>query len=148
MNSNTMSEDDLFLLYEIISTAVQNQFDQHAIFPQKLNADLIERVLDEIKEVFCKSHHILVDEKYIELAISLFCKNTQVSTLLKFIKMRQLEIAANLLLRNKFLKIKTVAYQSGYKNSGDFSEIFKRYMGITPSAYRKKYLENFSPQNS
>ncbi|MFE5323895.1 helix-turn-helix transcriptional regulator [Paenibacillus sp. NPDC056579] len=46
---------------------------------------------------------------------------------------------AKQLLQNVELKIQEVAANVGYQNANSFIRMFKRYSGITPGEYRKKY---------
>jgi len=52
---------------------------------------------------------------------------------------------AKQLLQNVELKIQDVAAGVGYQNANSFIRMFKRYSGITPGEYRKKYA---SPLNT
>ncbi len=51
---------------------------------------------------------------------------------------------AKLLLDNLELKIQDVAAHVGYQNANSFIRMFKRYSGITPGEYRKKYASRLS----
>ena len=44
------------------------------------------------------------------------------------------------LMKNKSLSLEQIAKMSGYKTQSNFSEAFKRIVGISPIEYRKKYL--------
>jgi len=45
------------------------------------------------------------------------------------------------LLGNESLSIDSIALQMGYEYAPNFRRAFKRWFGVTPSAYRHKYLE-------
>lgn len=47
--------------------------------------------------------------------------------------------AAKRLLRKSRQGIEEIGYETGYNDTGFFREIFKRYTGISPAAYRRKY---------
>ncbi len=50
-------------------------------------------------------------------------------------------IEAKELLKDPYLKIEAVAYDSGFNSLSTFNATFKKVSGITPSKYRKKYSE-------
>ena len=43
------------------------------------------------------------------------------------------------LLENSDMPISTAADKAGFVDSSNFSTLFKKYKGMTPSEYRKKY---------
>ena len=49
--------------------------------------------------------------------------------------------AAKRLLQKSRQGIEEIAYEAGYNDAGFFREIFKRYTGISPASYRRKYQE-------
>ncbi|UQZ86330.1 HTH-type transcriptional regulator YesS [Paenibacillus konkukensis] len=53
---------------------------------------------------------------------------------------------AKLLLDNLELKIQDVAAHVGYQNANSFIRMFKRYSGITPGEYRKKYASRLTAE--
>lgn len=57
-----------------------------------------------------------------------------------FIKIKRMEAAADMLIAEPHLNIGEVAYAAGYENQSKFSAAFKSVMGITPQAYRYKYV--------
>lgn len=50
--------------------------------------------------------------------------------------------AASRLLLNSSLPITDIAFESGYRNISHFNHQFKNIIGLSPSAYRKMYLES------
>ena len=44
---------------------------------------------------------------------------------------------AVLLLQDRTLRINEVAYMSGFQDNGYFTQLFKKYLGMTPGQYRK-----------
>ncbi len=51
---------------------------------------------------------------------------------------RRMELAAELLLREKSMSVAEVGGRVGYDNPGKFTEAFKKVLKATPSAYRKE----------
>ena len=49
---------------------------------------------------------------------------------------------AKALLKDKNLQLMDIATAVGYKNLSTFTEAFKRCMGLLPSEYRKKYIQD------
>jgi AraC-like DNA-binding protein len=44
------------------------------------------------------------------------------------------------LMKNKELSLNDVALKAGFKTQSNFTEVFKRIVGMKPTEYRKKYL--------
>ena len=49
---------------------------------------------------------------------------------------------AKALLKDKNLQLMDIATAVGYKNLSTFTEAFKRCMGLLPSEYRSKYIQD------
>jgi AraC-like DNA-binding protein len=56
-----------------------------------------------------------------------------------FINANRIEEAKRLLVSDHELNIIEIAYTVGYNNKVTFNTVFKRFTGVTPSEYRKKY---------
>lgn len=56
-----------------------------------------------------------------------------------FVKIKKMDVAAEMLISEQNLSIGEVAYAAGYENQSKFSAAFKSIMGVTPQAYRYKY---------
>jgi AraC-like DNA-binding protein len=52
------------------------------------------------------------------------------------------EVADDLLVNAPDLSITQVGYELGYKDPGSFSRAFKRYAGISPMAYRRRFASD------
>lgn len=63
-------------------------------------------------------------------------------SLLETIHRYRLDKAKQLMLENPNLKIEDVAVQVGYTTSKTFSRTFKKYEGVTPSAYKETLAED------
>lgn len=61
---------------------------------------------------------------------------------------RQRTFAAMQALRTTQLSISEVAWASGYDNPGYFIRVFKRFMGVTPGAFRRAEFESGGPRRS
>jgi len=111
------------------------------------------------KSVFLRKTDILVQiEKYIlnnisqEISIQSICKefhiskntlyslfeNTYKTTVNKYILAKRMEIASDLIVETS-LTIAEISEKVGKKNYNDFIQTFKKYRGLSPSQYRKKY---------
>ncbi len=54
-----------------------------------------------------------------------------------FINKLRIERARQLLLQKADLKLSEISYQMGINNDTHFLKTFRRYMGMTPTAFRK-----------
>jgi len=59
----------------------------------------------------------------------------------KYLTQVRIEKSKKLLI-NTNLNIKQVCKQIGYRDSRYFSMVFKQYVGITPTGYRRQFLNN------
>ena len=55
----------------------------------------------------------------------------------EYIISKRLELAIQLLVSNPDMNMLDIAFQCGFNNSANFNKIFKKYIGTTPSEYRK-----------
>ena len=62
-------------------------------------------------------------------------------TAIEHIHLYLIDEAKNLLLEPK-LTVSEAAYKLGFDNPKYFSRLFKKKVGVTPSAYREQYLLN------
>ena len=46
---------------------------------------------------------------------------------------------AQVLLKSSFLSIKEISYAVGFNQESNFDRSFKKYAGLSPSAYRKQF---------
>jgi AraC-like DNA-binding protein len=58
-------------------------------------------------------------------------------TFYDFINEQRVEFAKGLLLRDKNTPVLDIAFESGFNNKVTFYNAFKRYVGMTPTEYRK-----------
>jgi len=75
-----------------------------------------------------------------------FKKNTG-SNFSEYLSERKLEEAARLLIQNHKMKVGDISDLLGYGNPTYFLSRFKAKYGISPSAYRKEYLEKNTEKN-
>jgi|GEM_PF-3151389 len=69
--------------------------------------------------------------------LNFLLKKAQNRTVVEHIAMRTLSEACAQLLRPE-LRIQEIGYELGFKTPGQFSNFFKRHMGMMPKAYRKR----------
>ena len=58
-------------------------------------------------------------------------------TVLQYLTEVRMEAAKNLLEDGR-VKLSEVALKVGFRDSGYFSKVFRRYVGVSPSIYREK----------
>ncbi len=82
--------------------------------------------LGTLTKIACMSHNKLTNS----------FKQTYGSTITQYIQSLRVNKAKEMLLDSNW-KIGEIANEVGYKLHGSFSEIFKRYTGLTPNEFRK-----------
>jgi AraC-like DNA-binding protein len=77
------------------------------------------------------------------LSVTSFCRYFKMmtnKTYTDFLTEIRLSYACKLLIENKSLTIESVGIETGFNNASNFFRQFKKMVGITPKAYRKKYI--------
>lgn len=115
-------------------------YDQHQEIRNDMTSYKCKKVLLFIEENY-KNHISLEDiSQHIGFSQEHFCrffkKNFRLSFFTYLNKMRIMK--AEYLLLNTSLKIIDVAFESGFEDANYFATVFKKEIGLTPSAYRKK----------
>lgn len=93
------------------------------------NIDIMRGTLDDIVKISGFSHGHLC---------RMFKKYTGKRLLDSFLQLK-MQYAADLLTNYPNLSVLEIAGQVGYDAQSNFNNQFKKYYGITPSSYRKKY---------
>lgn len=100
---------------------------------------LIKSAIDYIKENYSKDISLEVIAKQIYITpgylSQLFKQSTGVN-FLEFLNKHRIQKAKEL-LKNKFIKNYEIAGLVGYSNEKYFSQMFKRYTGLTPTQYKE-----------
>jgi len=77
------------------------------------------------------------------LSITSFCRYFKMmtnKTYTDFLTEIRVSYACKLLIENKSLTVESVGNETGFNNASNFFRQFKKMVGITPKAYRKKYI--------
>lgn len=77
------------------------------------------------------------------LSITSFCRYFKMmtnKTYTDFLTEIRVSYACKLLIENKSLTVESVGIETGFNNASNFFRQFKKMVGITPKAYRKKYI--------
>lgn len=82
--------------------------------------------LDSLSKIACMSHNKLTNS----------FKQAYGLTITQYIQSLRINKAKEMLLTSNW-KIGEIANEVGYKLHGSFSEVFKRYTGLTPNEFRK-----------
>lgn len=114
--------------------------------------DQKDEIRNEVTSYKCKKILLFIEENYnthitletisshIGFSQEHFCrffkKNFRLSFFTYLNKMRIMK--AEYLLLNTSLKIIDIAFESGFEDANYFATVFKKEIGLTPSAYRKK----------
>ncbi|MDI4647342.1 helix-turn-helix domain-containing protein [Cohnella hashimotonis] len=131
---STLFELELLLLEWVTGTAQavrEKKDEKHPVTVQiaeYINEHLAEEIyLDVLADRFKMSSGYL----------SSYFKNKTGMNIVDYINETRIKKAA-LLLDDEGLKIREAAEQVGYKNITSFNRMFKKYMGLTPSEFRKR----------
>jgi len=98
---------------------IENYVKQH--YSEEIDLNTISELLN-----MCPSH-----------ISNLFKKETGINFSSYLTKVRM--DAAKQLLQNSDTLIYEIAESTGYSNSGYFGKVFKKFFGITPEEYKRKY---------
>jgi AraC-like DNA-binding protein len=77
------------------------------------------------------------------LSVTSFCRYFKMmtnKTYTDFLTEIRVSYACKLLIENKSLTVESVGIETGFNNASNFFRQFKKMVGITPKAYRKKYI--------
>lgn len=109
---------------------------------EEIEHKLIELIENE--KLFLDSHLSLkllsiklgINRNYISETLS----KSKYGSFYTLINHYRLEYAQDLLRRNPTLKIEHVAFDSGFSSAVLFTQVFKRYRGMTPSVFIKRHI--------
>ncbi len=76
------------------------------------------------------------------LSITSFCRYFKImtnKTYTDFLSEIRISYACKFLIENKELTIESISTETGFNNASNFFRQFKKTIGLTPKAYRKKY---------
>jgi AraC-like DNA-binding protein len=124
---------------------VGNPLEKNTELYAKLNNELKDKIenqqkfLDNDLSVFSLASELNTNTNYLS-----FIVNKEYSTsFVNFINSYRVEYAKDRLIADdsKILTIETIGYESGFKSKSSFNAAFKRFVGMTPSEYQRKYEE-------
>jgi len=124
-------------LYNILKTATDYVSDSENSRYKKIVNDIIENINENYASV--SNVNDIIKDLYISAsyAQSLFKKYTG-KTISDYVIEKRMESAKSL-LEDPYIKVYEVAELVGYKSKAHFSEIFKKYTGVTPKEFRQKH---------
>jgi two-component system, response regulator YesN len=159
-----IDDDEFHKLIRKIASEITARTEQQQI---QYNTDLIENShLSRFEEYGISAAGDSKDE-YIRLSVNFICENYQNDiglpdvaeqlgitqsylsrlfkektsyTFLEYITCYRLRKALQL-LQNRSLKINEIAHQTGFRDHGYFTQLFRRYMGVTPGQFRNGSLK-------
>ena len=103
--------------------------------------DEISRVTDYINKNFSAKLNLTELAGIVNMSPNYLCmvfKQINGLTIWEYILIRRIE-AAKKLLRENTLSILDIQLTCGFQTSANFNKMFKRMVGISPSAYRKTF---------
>lgn len=103
----------------------------------------VKLFLNELKNNLPEAWTIELMAKSAGVGITRFthhCKQLTNLTPMRYLSMKRVEMAKNILMENKNLSIAEVAYSCGFATSQYFSTIFKRHEKCTPLEFRQKII--------
>jgi YesN/AraC family two-component response regulator len=122
--------------YKIIDTAIKPKYDM------KLNKDRFEKVKEYIRKHYTENVSMkdVAGEVWLHPVYcnSLFKNTYNYSVKQNIIGMRLSKAIE--LMKETQLTISEISYKVGYDDPHFFSRIFRKHEGVTPTAYRKEFL--------
>lgn len=128
----------LYLYYQLVEIACDNETNPHVKnIKQYISDHLFEPITLDM--IAAETH--LVD-RYI---CSLFKKHTGMS-IIEYINSEKIDLAKRLLTANN-IPLYQVAEECGFANYNYFTQVFKKFTGVTAGTYRRNRLNTFSIDN-
>lgn len=134
-SSRQLSAYGLFL--QFITLISDNSFEESALHTgqlPRLIEDVLEYITDNlttISSIEQIASHFNVSMPYLSTTF----KNTIGTTAVKYLQVRRVAYAKNLLSKN--LSVTDACYESGFNDCAYFIKIFKQHIGMTPLQYQK-----------
>jgi|GEM_PF-2618655 len=97
---------------------------------------VVQYVVENIRDNLCLealAEQFHLDKSY----LSRIFKQYTGQTVHEFINVKKVEMAQRLLLLETASSVSHIAFELGFSNGAYFSKIFKKYVGITPTKFRK-----------
>lgn len=139
-----LSEEQKIINCKILLGEIFSEFVRQKILAKKPYPDWLEELLIKLSDPFfeegsIKSELVKKANYSYSSLIRLFKQYTGY-TIIEYVSIKKTEYAAEL-LRSSDKKILEIASMLGYDSLSHFNHLFKRYIGLTPREYRKKFSE-------
>lgn len=143
-----LSHSDPFILYsdlcllfsEINNYVTQIERNTNDCSDEKLrDKRALKKIYNYVKTNYTRDISLEEIANLVNFSKPYFCKfikKTTNQTFLDFLNNYRCHLARNL-LESTTLPITTIAIENGFSNVSYFSKVFKKYMGISPSEYRR-----------
>lgn len=137
------------VLYDLVTSVLDGNKREYSAEYQQQNTPTdignyqIGRVIDVIKKNYMNPISLGSVAKMVELNpayLSFLFKKIMGRNFLDYLDEYRIHVAMKL-LKESYLNITEIAYQTGYKEQRCFSEKFKKRVGVTPSEYRKTHSD-------
>ena len=136
MKLNTLTEVELFFTHRLETYYHLLKTRLEACDPiVKINRYIQSSYADESLSINKISEHIHLSPSH----MCFLFKDKTGKTLNQFLTEFRMEKARELLCKKEY-KVSDIAVKVGYSDSNYFTKIFRKWMGLTPTEYRGRYL--------
>lgn len=138
--------DDIPRSYREAKSSLDNRSSAERQPPQ-----LIREAMAYVEQHFCRSDLSLFDmTRHLNVSISHFTnqfKEFTGKTFIEYLTAKRIDVAKHK-LKHTDLMLYRIASDVGYENPTYFASIFKKYVGIAPTQYRKLYQQRDARQTT
>ena len=137
------------LFISILSTLAEtNEYEpitsSHAFYQSnQLETDRLNQVYTYTLKNYMNKISLAAIASLSCLSITSFCRYFKMmtnKTYTDFLSEIRISYACKFLIENKQLTIESISTETGFNNASNFFRQFKKTVGLTPKAYRKKYM--------
>ena len=140
--------DRISLFISILSTLAEtNEYEpitsSHAFYQSnQLETDRLNQIYTYTLKNYMNKISLAQIASLSCLSITSFCRYFKMmtnKTYTDFLSEIRISYACKFLIENKQLTIESISSETGFNNASNFFRQFKKTIGLTPKAYRKKY---------
>ena len=131
--------DDIYLLTDLIKNLLNELMDEIKNNSKMPSNMIVESIIEYIGENYMKEITLAEVSEYVHMNpvyISRLIKQEKNYGFVEILTQVRIQKASELIIKSDY-RVYEICEKVGFKNSRYFSEVFKKYMGITPTEYKQ-----------